>query len=244
MVLATNIAESSITIPDVTTVVDFCLSRMMEFNDARQMPALVLKLASKACTKQRAGRAGRLRPGVCMRLLPRTTHALLADFPSPEMGRVPLENVVLTTRSLFAAPASVQQLLGQVVDPPPQHRVEATLRSLADIGALESPAGADPNDTALMQLTRLGGFAAAMPLDVRLSKLVRPLSGSYPSGELGDLMRELGLGLEGVGLTLPNPTLTHGWKGHTHRRAIEGKPEAKHKTITQCAHDSLCRMKP
>ena len=53
----TNIAESSITIPDVTVVVDFCLSRMMEFNDSRQMPALMLKLASKVSNPPPAGQA-------------------------------------------------------------------------------------------------------------------------------------------------------------------------------------------
>ena len=71
IVLSTNIAESSITIPDVTAVVDFTLCRSLEYNDERQMPALVLMHASKACMKQRAGRAGRLQPGVCLRLLPR-----------------------------------------------------------------------------------------------------------------------------------------------------------------------------
>jgi HrpA-like RNA helicase len=60
----------------------------------------------------------------------------------------------------------------QVVDPPPDHRVEKTLWNLADMGALEAPAGADPLDTAAMELTRLGTFASGMPLDVRLSKLV------------------------------------------------------------------------
>jgi HrpA-like RNA helicase len=71
IVLSTNIAESSITIPDVTAVVDFTLCRSLEYNDERQMPALVLMHASKACMKQLAGRAGRLQPGVCLRLLPR-----------------------------------------------------------------------------------------------------------------------------------------------------------------------------
>ena len=49
-----------------------------------------------------------------MRMIRKTTHDNLHDFPAPEMGRVPLENVVLTTRSLFPPPASVQQLLSQV----------------------------------------------------------------------------------------------------------------------------------
>jgi len=57
IVLSTNIAESSITIPDVTAVVDMALCRSLEYNDERQMPALVLMHASRACMKQRAGRA-------------------------------------------------------------------------------------------------------------------------------------------------------------------------------------------
>jgi hypothetical protein len=174
VVLSTNIAESSITIPDVTAVVDLTLCRSHEYNDERQMPALVLMHASRACMKQRAGRAGRLRPGVCLRLLTRSLHDAQPEFPAPDIGRVPLENVVLTTRAMFPSSLSVQQLLAEVLDPPPEDRVHTTISSLAQIGALEAAADARAGDaTVSMKLTRLGEFASSMPLDVKLSKLVR-----------------------------------------------------------------------
>jgi HrpA-like RNA helicase len=121
----------------------------------------------------------------------RSLHDAQPDFPAPDIGRVPLENVVLTTRAMFPSSLSVQQLLAQVkspselsaspyellascftnglsvaqaIDPPPPERVAATVGLLASMGALETTVGAAPGDPTAMELTRLGIFASSMPL--------------------------------------------------------------------------------
>ena len=95
VILATNIAETSLTIDGVTTVVDAGYARVAGYDPRRGLDRLELARVSKASATQRAGRAGRTAPGRCVRLWSEREHAALADFERPEVMRVDLAATVL-----------------------------------------------------------------------------------------------------------------------------------------------------
>ena len=100
IVLATNIAETSITIDDVVHVVDAGKSKEKTYDALNNMACLTPSWTSKASAHQRRGRAGRTRPGVCYRVYTRAQHAAMADHAAPELLRTPLEELCLTIKSL------------------------------------------------------------------------------------------------------------------------------------------------
>jgi HrpA-like RNA helicase len=177
VLLSTDIAESSLTLPDVTVVIDTCLKRGHEWVEKRQMTSLSTSFASRASLAQRAGRAGRVQPGTVIRLLPRAAFARLPAHDAPEMQRVALDGVVLRAKHLLGAERdSVQALLAGALSPPPPARVTASLVRLAGYGALT-----DADDAG--QLTALGAFAAAvpqLPLPVARALLLGIAAGAAP----------------------------------------------------------------
>ncbi len=96
IILATNIAESSLTIPGVTAVVDAGLARVPTFNFFSGLSTLETKSVSKASLIQRQGRAGRTAPGICLRLFSEADYASRPDTDTPEIGRLDLSQVYLT----------------------------------------------------------------------------------------------------------------------------------------------------
>lgn len=117
VILSTNVAETSITIPGVTTVIDSGLARVPEFDTATGLNRLVLKPISQAAADQRAGRAGRTGPGGCLRLWTQAAQRTRPAYETPEFQRVDLAGVVLSLRCWgeqdlsrfpwFAAPSSL-----------------------------------------------------------------------------------------------------------------------------------------
>lgn len=99
VVLSTNVAETSVTIEGVTAVVDTGLARQMQFDSSAGLDRLELTPISKASADQRAGRAGRTQPGVCLRLWDESTHRLRPDFERAEIHRVDLSSTVLRLRA-------------------------------------------------------------------------------------------------------------------------------------------------
>lgn len=95
VVLSTNIAETGITIPDCVYVIDSTRVKETQYRTVGKMQCLVETNISKASAKQRAGRAGRVQPGVCYRLVTRQQFSSFHDYTVPELRRVPLESVVL-----------------------------------------------------------------------------------------------------------------------------------------------------
>ncbi|XP_017085625.1 putative ATP-dependent RNA helicase DHX57 [Drosophila eugracilis] len=164
IVLSTNIAETSVTIDDCVFVVDCGLMKEKCFDSNRNMESLDLVWVSRANAKQRKGRAGRVMPGVCIHLY--TSHRyhqhILAQ-PVPEIQRVPLEQIVLRIKTLqtFASRNTLSVLL-ETLEAPTEDSVLGALTRLRDVGALDSED----------QLTPLGHHLAALPVDVRIGKLM------------------------------------------------------------------------
>lgn len=165
VVLSTTIAESSITIPDVYCVIDSCQIKGQDFDDVRQQAVLRLRWASQASATQRSGRAGRVRPGCCVRLLSEMHFRALRPFDEPEMMRCSLEEVVLSTRVLLPALGDAQTVLSTAIDPPPASRVALALQNLAVNGALFDVNG---SSTA----TVLGRFSSLLPVGITGAKMV------------------------------------------------------------------------
>ncbi|XP_033170255.1 putative ATP-dependent RNA helicase DHX57 [Drosophila mauritiana] len=164
IVLSTNIAETSVTIDDCVFVVDCGLMKEKCFDSNRNMESLDLVWVSRANAKQRKGRAGRVMPGVCIHLYTsyRYQYHILAQ-PVPEIQRVPLEQIVLRIKTLqtFASRNTLSVLL-ETLEAPTEDSVLGALTRLRDVGAL------DAED----QLTPLGHHLAALPVDVRIGKLM------------------------------------------------------------------------
>lgn len=158
-VLATNIAETSITIDGVRHVIDCGYSKESTFNSSNGVSSLVISPISRASANQRAGRAGRTSEGFCYRLF--TKHAFyneLSEVTEPELQRTNLDGVVLTLKGL-----GVSNLLDfEFLDPPSSQSLIKSLEGLYALGVLDS-AGT---------LTRLGRKMAELPLDIKLSKAI------------------------------------------------------------------------
>ena len=156
ILLATDIAESSLTLPDVRLVIDSCLKRKLMWNETRQMSSLVTGFASQAALAQRAGRSGRVQPGTVVRLLSRAAFELLPKHEAPEMLEVALDDVVLRAKFLLRSEGEdIQTLLAGAVSPPSREAVEKSLARLEVYGCLTSRNSAS-------SLTSLGRFTAAM----------------------------------------------------------------------------------
>lgn len=161
IVLATNIAETGITIPDVTCVIDTGKHREMRFDERRQLSRLIDTFISKANAKQRRGRAGRVQNGLCFHLFTKYRHDhLLADQQTPEMLRLSLQDLAIRVK--ICKIGSIDETLGEALDAPSAKNIRRAIDALIDVRAL----------TAAEELTPLGHQLARLPLDVFLGKLI------------------------------------------------------------------------
>jgi len=170
IILSTNIAESSLTVPDIKYVIDFCLTKNLRADRETNYPRLTLEWACKNQLTQRAGRAGRVKmDGRVFRLIPKELEAALPMDVEPEMLRVPLTGVVLDVKMLDLG--SPKQLLALAMDPPEMLSLQKTIVGLKEMGAmLTTVKGVPVRDDG--DLTVLGEIIARLPLDVRLGKLI------------------------------------------------------------------------
>lgn len=170
IIMSTNIAESSITVPDIKYVIDFCLTKNLCCDPDTNYTQLQLEWASKANTRQRKGRAGRVSNGRVYYMVPRWFYdRVLPDFGIPEMQRSPLESLILKTK-IFEM-GEPKALLALALSPPNLDDIERTILSLKEIGALSTTVGtsANPYDG---DLTFIGRVLAGLPCDVRIGKLL------------------------------------------------------------------------
>ncbi|CAI5968399.1 unnamed protein product [Closterium sp. NIES-64] len=160
VILATNMAETSITINDVALVIDTGKAKETSYDAVNNVPCLLPQWVSKASVKQRRGRAGRVRPGVCFHLYPRPLFAALPDYGQPELLRAPLHSLCLQIKTLGLG--NIGEFLGKAIQPPEPLAVDNAIELLEDVGALDK----DEN------LTPLGRHLTALPLEPRVGKML------------------------------------------------------------------------
>merc|ERR1719376_630038 len=172
IILATNVAESSITIPDVTYVIDFCLTKQINADKETNYVSLQLEWADHNSMEQRKGRAGRVSRGKCIRLIEKEFYQRKGypQISTPELLRAPLDKVLLDTKLLgdFGPP---KNLLALAMDPPRLESIHTNIMALKETGALlPTVRGVVMQDDG--DLTVLGEILAALPVDIRYGKLI------------------------------------------------------------------------
>ncbi|CAH1124128.1 unnamed protein product [Ceutorhynchus assimilis] len=164
IVISTNIAETSVTIDDCVFVIDSGKMKEKHFDSNRNMESLETVWVTQANAMQRKGRAGRVRSGICVHLY--TGHRFKHQFlkqPIPELHRIPLEQLILNIKVLPGFyDKEIGDVLGSFIEPPILENVFSAIRRLESVGALDK----DDN------LTPLGHHLAALPVDVRIGKLM------------------------------------------------------------------------
>ncbi|XP_059076039.1 DExH-box ATP-dependent RNA helicase DExH1 isoform X2 [Cryptomeria japonica] len=160
IIIATNIAETSITIDDVVFVVDCGKAKESSYDAVNKLSSLSSSWISKASAHQRKGRAGRVRPGVCYHLYPRIIYDAMPQFQLPEILRTPLEGLCLQIKSLQFE--NVANFLAKALQPPNPLSVHNAIDLLKTIGAL--------ND--MEDLTSLGRHLSTLPVDPKVGKML------------------------------------------------------------------------
>eukprot|EP01048_Picozoa_sp_COSAG05_P007660 COSAG05_NODE_546_length_8763_cov_12.991228_6_plen_539_part_00 len=160
VVLSTNIAETSVTIDDVVFVIDCGRHKENRFDPVNRMPQLMETWVSRANSRQRRGRAGRVRPGHCFFLFTSERSKNMAEFQTPEMLRVPLDELCLQIKLLDLG--EVKEFLGKAIEPPAEEAVEQAIKGLQELQALDLRE----------YLTPLGYHLAALPVNVRVGKMM------------------------------------------------------------------------
>ena len=163
VVLSTNVAETSLTVPGIRYVVDAGFARISRYSFRTKVQRLPIEPISQASANQRAGRCGRVEAGICIRLYSEEDYASRPEFTDPEILRTNLASVILQMTALG---------LGDVgrfpfVDPPDQRNVKAGVQLLEELHALD-PRQPDPR----RRLTPLGRRLAVLPIDPRLGRMI------------------------------------------------------------------------
>ncbi|XP_025661990.1 DExH-box ATP-dependent RNA helicase DExH1 isoform X3 [Arachis hypogaea] len=160
IVLATNIAESSITIDDVVYVIDCGKAKETSYDALNKLACLLPSWISKASAHQRRGRAGRVQPGVCYRLYPKLIHDAMPQYQLAEILRTPLQELCLHIKSLQLG--AVASFLEKALQPPDPLAVQNAIELLKTIGVLDDKE----------ELTPLGRHLSTIPLDPNIGKML------------------------------------------------------------------------
>ncbi len=159
IVLSTNVAETSLTVPGVRYVVDAGAARISRYSHRLKVQRLPIEPVSQASANQRAGRCGRVAPGVCIRLYDEDDFAERPEFTEPEILRTNLASVILQMTALGLGDVGAFPFL----DPPDSRSVRDGYALLEELGAI---------DAAAQRLTPLGTRLARLPVDPRLGRMV------------------------------------------------------------------------
>lgn len=169
IVLSTNIAESSVTIPDVTHVINCAIEKQIEMPNAGSTHAEVLidTWCSRASVVQRSGRAGRLRPGTAFHLITHDFRArCMAEYSTPEILRKPLDRIILLLKGRLEQFGLPSALLDKALDAPDLASIDGAYKLLAEFDAVNSSYEEDA------QLTKFGQFVCRLPLNLQLCRLM------------------------------------------------------------------------
>ena len=156
-IVATNVAETSLTIDGVRVVIDSGLARIARFDPRRGINTLLVEKISRASADQRAGRAGRTAPGSCLRLWTEREHLDRAGQELPEVKRLDLAEVVLTLKASGVADIAAFRWL----EPPDPHALERAEQLLVDLGALDANG-----------ITAMGRRMLAFPVHPRYARML------------------------------------------------------------------------
>ena len=162
IVLATNVAETSLTVPGIRYVIDPGTARISRYSVRTKVQRLPIEPVSQASANQRAGRCGRVAPGICIRLYSQTSFESRPEFTEPEILRTNLAAVILQM---------AQARLGAITDfpfveAPDRSRINDGIRLLDELGALK------PGHRDAPRLTKIGHQLARVPLDPRLGRML------------------------------------------------------------------------
>jgi HrpA-like RNA helicase len=160
VVVATNVAETSITIEDIVAVIDSGKVKETNYDPISNIVRLEEVWASLSACKQRRGRAGRVQAGKCYKLFTKNVEANMAAAAAPEIHRTPLEQLCLSVKAT-GSDRKVEEFLARTISPPDSRAVATAMKTLQRMGALE-------ND----RLTGLGTYLSMIPADLRCAKLL------------------------------------------------------------------------
>ncbi|MEM5312774.1 ATP-dependent RNA helicase HrpA [Paraburkholderia sp. JHI869] len=158
IVLATNVAETSLTVPGIRYVVDTGLARVKRYSYRNKVEQLQIESIAQAAANQRAGRCGRVADGICIRLYEESDFVARARFSDPEILRSSLAAVILRMKSLHLTAIETFPF----IEPPPGRAIADGYQLLNELGAVD-------DDNAL---TPLGRELARLPLDPRVGRMI------------------------------------------------------------------------
>ncbi|MBV9594691.1 MAG: ATP-dependent RNA helicase HrpA [Actinobacteria bacterium] len=158
IVLATNVAETSLTVPGIRYVIDAGLARISRYSKRTKVQRLPIEPISRASADQRAGRCGRVADGVCIRLYSEADYAARPRFTEPELLRTNLASVILRMSALGLGEVDAFGFL----DPPDARAVRDGVALLHELGAFDAAGG----------ITELGRTLAALPIEPRLARMI------------------------------------------------------------------------
>jgi ATP-dependent helicase HrpA len=158
IILSTNVAETSLTIPGINFVIDSGLVRMKRYSPRTQIESLQIEQISKAAAKQRQGRCGRIAEGICIRLYDEMVYEDSEEFTAPEILRTSLADVILHMKMIKLPDIEIFPF----VDAPKRNQVREGIKTLYEIGAL------DKNN----ELTNLGRKIGSFSVDPRLARML------------------------------------------------------------------------
>ena len=158
IVIATNVAESSLTVPGIRYVIDPGMARISRYAARSKVQRLPIEAISQASANQRAGRCGRVGPGVCIRLFSEADYQQRERFTPPEIQRTNLAAVILQTKSLGFGRIEDFPFL----DPPRTDAIRDGYNTLFELGAID----------ARQELTELGKRLSRIPVDPRIGRII------------------------------------------------------------------------
>ncbi|MCL2347967.1 MAG: ATP-dependent RNA helicase HrpA [Planctomycetaceae bacterium] len=158
IVIATNVAESSLTVPGIRYVIDTGTARLSRYSARSRTQRLPIEPISQASADQRAGRCGRLGPGICVRLYGKSDYDKRDRYTTPEIQRTNLASVILQTKSLKLGAVEKFPFL----DPPRSAAIADGYKTLYEIGAIDDK----------QELTAVGRQLGKLPVDPRIGRMI------------------------------------------------------------------------
>lgn len=194
IIIATNVAETALTVPNIRYVIDSGFARLSRYNYRSRVQRLPIEAISQAAANQRKGRCGRIAPGVCIRLFSEDDFQGRPEFTEPEIKRTNLASVILQMQSLGLG--SVESF--DFIEPPDHRLVNDGRKLLIELGAIAddtinppkstseteeikpqptpgkkaNPAASQRKNTSKNELTKIGQQMAKMPIDPRLARMI------------------------------------------------------------------------